>query len=63
MILLWAFEIMPVEGEAWPDPKDAQFTDAVISYVHPYSLWVIVHSFDSKLQWAGRFPLPIPTAV
>jgi len=36
MILLWAFEILPVEGEARPDPKNPQFVDAVIAYVHSY---------------------------
>jgi len=34
MTFLWAFEIVPVEGEARPDPKNAQFVDAVIAYVH-----------------------------
>jgi hypothetical protein len=37
MILLWAFEIIPVDGEALPDPKNPQFVDAVIAYVHLYS--------------------------
>jgi len=36
MVLLWAFEIIPVEGEARPDPKNAQFVDASIAYVHMY---------------------------
>ena len=36
MILLWAFEIVPIEGETRPDPKNAQFVDSMIAYVHPY---------------------------
>jgi len=34
MILLWAFEIIPIEGEARPDPKNPQFVDASVAYVH-----------------------------
>jgi len=34
MILLWAFEIVPVEGEARPDPNNPQFTEGMIAYVH-----------------------------
>jgi len=34
--LLWAFEIVPIEGETRPDPKNAQFVDSMIAYVHPY---------------------------
>ena len=37
MSLLWAFEIIPVEGEARPDPKNAEFVDGVIAYVYSYS--------------------------
>ena len=36
MILLWAFEIVPIEGETQPDPKKAQFVDSVIGCVQPY---------------------------
>lgn len=38
MLLLWAFEIVPLEGEARPDPTNAEFVDAVIAYVHLYVL-------------------------
>ena len=38
MILLWAFEIIPVQGEARPDPKNPQFVDANIACVQLYSL-------------------------
>jgi hypothetical protein len=31
MTLLWAFEIVPAEGEARPDPKNAQFVDSIIA--------------------------------
>ena len=38
MLLLWAFEIVPLEGEARPDPANAEFVDAVVAYVHLYVL-------------------------
>ena len=31
MNLLWAFEIVPVEGDARPDPKNAEFVDTVVA--------------------------------
>lgn len=34
MNLLWAFEIVPVEGDVRPDPKNAEFVDTVVAYVH-----------------------------
>ena len=35
MILLWAFEIAPIDGDARPDPINAQFLDSLLAYVHP----------------------------
>ena len=35
MTLLWAFEIVPIEGETRPDPKEAQFVDSIIGCVQP----------------------------
>jgi hypothetical protein len=34
MSLLWAFEIVPVGDEPPPDPKNPQFIDSLIVYVH-----------------------------
>ena len=31
MILLWAFEIVPIEGEIRPDPRNPQFLDSLIA--------------------------------
>ena len=36
MMLLWAFEIVPIEGETRPDPKNAQFVDSMIACVQPF---------------------------
>ena len=36
MTLLWAFEIVPIEGETRPDPKNAQFVDSMIACVQPF---------------------------
>ena len=36
MTLLWAFEIVPIEGETRPDPKNAQFVDAIIACVQSF---------------------------
>ena len=33
MILLWALEIIPIEGEARPDPRNPQFVDSVLAYL------------------------------
>ena len=63
MILLWAFEIIPIEGEARPDPRNPQFVDSVIAYVHLYSSQAVLTAFISKLQSPGPSPLPIPTAL
>ena len=37
MALLWAFEIVPIEGETRPDPKNAQFADSIIGCVQSFS--------------------------
>jgi hypothetical protein len=50
MTLLWAFEIIPIEGEARPDPRNPQFVDSVIAYVHLYSFQKLAYSFHFKLQ-------------
>ena len=36
MNLLWAFEIVPIEGETRPDPKHPQFIDSIIACVQPF---------------------------
>ena len=63
LILLWAFEIIPVEGEARPDPKHAEFVDTVVAYVHLHSFLILPTALILKLQWPSPFPLPIPTAL
>ena len=63
MILLWAFEIVPIEGETRPDPKNAQFVDAIITYVHPYAPLDTAHNFGYKWQSPGPIPLSTPATL
>jgi len=55
MILLWAFEIIPVEGEARPDPKNAQFVDALIAYVHMYLPQILLTYLVSNCRAPAPF--------
>jgi hypothetical protein len=55
MILLWAFEIVPVEGEARPDPKTARFLDSLISYVHPRSTQTLLTALVSICRGPAPF--------
>jgi len=54
MVLLWAFEIAPVEGEARPDPKNAQFVDEVVAYVHLHSFLILLTALI--LNYSGPVP-------
>jgi len=36
VVLLWAFEIIPIEGEGRPDPKNPQFVDSMIAGPAPF---------------------------
>jgi hypothetical protein len=35
MVLLWAFKIVPAEGEGLPDRAHPKFVDSMIAYVVP----------------------------
>jgi len=55
MILLWAFEIIPVDGEARPDSKNPQFVDSSISYVHVYSPQILLTHLVSNCRVPAPF--------
>jgi len=55
MILLWAFEIIPIEGEARPDPRNPEFVDSVIAYVHLYSYKAFLMGFISNCRAPAPF--------
>ena len=54
MNLLWAFEIVPIEGETRPDSKNAQFVDSMIACVQKFMRQTPL----TTLVTHGRAPVP-----
>jgi len=55
MILIWAFEIIPVEGEARPDLKNPQFIDSAIAYVLMYLPQILLTYLVSNCRAPAPF--------
>ena len=55
MVLLWAFEIVPVEGEARPDPKNPHFVDSLIAYVPLHSPQALLTTLVSYFRAPAPF--------
>ena len=55
MILIWAFEIIPVEGESRPDLKNPQFIDSAIAYVLMYLPQILLTYLVSNCRAPAPF--------
>ena len=62
MSLLWAFENFPVEGDVRPDPKNAEFVDAVVAYVHRPFAPVFWSCFAYRLRFWITVAQPLSVA-
>lgn len=60
---IWIFEIAPnIEGESRSDPKNPDFVDSSVAYVHLYSSITLLTSLVLIAE-PDPFPLPVPTAL